>query len=106
MRTRIAVSILVASLLVAIGLAQSNPGEIRGVVTDVAGAALPGVQVTLTGPDKRSAVTDPRGEFAFRNLRPGPYELRLELAGFKTSRRKWAYQPVPNAERTRRATAL
>jgi Ca-activated chloride channel homolog len=85
MRTRIAVSILVASLIVALGLAQSNPGEIHGVVIDVAGTALPGVQVTLTGPEKRSAVTDPRGEFAFRNLRPGPYELRLELAGFKTS---------------------
>ena len=83
MRTRIAVSILVASLVVALGLAQSNPGEIRGVVIDVAGAVLPGVHVTLTGPDKRSAVTDHRGEFAFRNLRSGRYELRFELAGFK-----------------------
>jgi Ca-activated chloride channel family protein len=88
MRTRIAVSILVASLVVALGLAQSNPGEIHGAVTDIAGAPLPGVQVTLTGPEKRSAVTDPRGEFAFRNLRSGPYELRFELAGFKASTMK------------------
>ena len=71
MRTRIALSILATSLLVAFGLAQSNPGEIHGVVTDVAGAFIPGVRVTLAGPEQRSTTTDVRGEFVFRNLRPG-----------------------------------
>ena len=88
MRPRIGLSILATSLLVALTLAQSNPGEIHGAVTDPAGAALPGVQVTLTGSDKRSAATDVRGEFAFRNLRPGAYELRFELAGFKSTTMK------------------
>jgi Ca-activated chloride channel family protein len=88
MRTRIALSILATSLLVALGLAQSNPGEIHGVVTDLAGAVLPGVHVTLAGPDNRSTATNAQGEFAFRSLRPGPYELRFELAGFKTSTTK------------------
>jgi Ca-activated chloride channel family protein len=88
MRTRIALSILATSLLIAFGLAQSNPGEIHGVVTDVAGAFIPGVRVTLAGSEQRSATTDVRGEFAFRNLRAGPYELRFELAGFKTATTK------------------
>jgi Ca-activated chloride channel family protein len=88
MRTRIALSILATSLLVAFGLAQSNPGEIHGVVTDVAGAFIPGVRVTAAGPEQRSTTTDVRGEFVFRNLRPGPYELRFELDGFKTATTK------------------
>jgi Ca-activated chloride channel homolog len=85
MRTRIGLSVLAVALLVALGIAQSNPGEIRGVITDPAGAVLPGVQVTLAGPDKRSAATDVRGEFVFRNLPPGSYELRFELPGFRTA---------------------
>jgi Ca-activated chloride channel family protein len=83
MRTRIAVSILVTSLLIAFVYAQSSPGEIQGVVTDAAGSVLPGVRVTLAGPEQRSTATDARGEFAFRKLRSGRYELRFELAGFK-----------------------
>ena len=83
MRTRIAVSILVASLLIAFVYAQSSLGAIQGVVTDVAGRVLPGVRVTLAGPEQRSTATDARGEFAFRQLRSGRYELRFELAGFK-----------------------
>ena len=68
MRARIAVSILIATVLVGFVYAQSRPAEIHGVVTDVAGAAIPGVQVTLAGPEKRSTATGARGEFAFRNL--------------------------------------
>ena len=83
MRTRIAVSTLVTSLLIAFVYAQSSLGEIQGVVTDVAGGVLPGVRVTLAGPEQRSTATDARGEFAFRKLRSGRYELRFELAGFK-----------------------
>jgi Ca-activated chloride channel family protein len=82
MRTRIALSVLVTSLLVAFGFAQTNPGEIHGVVIDSAGAALPGVRVMLAGPEQRSTATDARGEFAFRNLPAGRYQLRFELAGF------------------------
>ena len=85
MRTRIALSILAASLLVALGLAQTNPGEIHGVVTDVGGAFIPGVRVTLAGPEQRSTTTDVRGAFVFRNLGSGSYQLRFELVGFKAA---------------------
>ncbi len=38
MRTRIAVSVIVVSLIVAFVFAQSSPAEIRGIVTDESGA--------------------------------------------------------------------
>ena len=98
MRTRIAVSILVASLLIAFVYAQSSLGTIQGVVSDVAGSVLPGVRVTLAGPEQRSTATDARGEFAFRQLRSGRYELRFELAGFKA--------PVMHASVSTRAERL
>ena len=99
MRTRIAVSILVASLLIAFVYAQSSPGEIHGVVTDAAGGVLPGVRVTLAGPEQHSTATDTRGAFAFRKLRSGQYELRFELAGFKAP-----VMPVSVSSRVERLT--
>src|SRR6185436_466366 len=84
MRTRIAASIVAVLLLVAFGWAQSNRGDITGTVKDVSGGALPGVRVALPGPAQRVVTTNGRGEFAFRNLPPGPYETRFELAGFAT----------------------
>ncbi len=85
MRTRIAVSVVVVSLIVAFVVAQTPPPEIRGTVTDSSGAALPGVLVTLTGPEQRSTVTSKNGEFAFQSLRLGAYDLRFQLAGYQTS---------------------
>ena len=84
MRIRIAASIVVVLLLVALGWAQSNRGSITGTVTDHTGASLPGVRVALAGPAQRVVTTNERGEFAFRNLPPGSYETRFELAGFAT----------------------
>jgi len=64
------------------------PDEISGVVTDAEGAVLPGATVTLTLPDgsERTLVTNEKGEFAFKNLKPGTYLLRVELSGFATAR--------------------
>ena len=88
MRTRIAVSVIVLSLIVAFGFAQSPSAEIRGFVTDEAGTVLAGVLVTLTGAEQRSTATDSNGEFVFRNLRAGNYELQFQLAGFQTASSK------------------
>ena len=81
MRTRIGASIVAVILFVALTSADSTRGEIAGKVADEAGAALPGVQVTLSGSLRRAAVTDARGEFTFKSLPPGNYETRFELAG-------------------------
>ena len=47
-----------------------------GVITDTAGAVLPGVTVTLSGTESRTAITNGRGEFSFDNLLPGKYTTR------------------------------
>jgi Ca-activated chloride channel family protein len=78
----VAVVSAVASLFLAVLLAQSDRGRLSGTVTDASGLALPGVAVTLTGVERRSTTTNVRGEFLFANLAPGAYEIRAELAGF------------------------
>src|SRR5262245_9168554 len=89
MRNRIAPVVVVLLLVVAAGLAQSQRGEITGVVRDVSGSVLPGVTVQARGPASsqqvRSAVTDGRGVYSFKDLSPGPYELTFALAGFDTT---------------------
>ena len=88
MRTRIGASIVAVVLFVAFIFADSTRGDIAGKVVDEAGAALPGVHVTLVGSIRRNAVTDARGEFTFKSLPPGTYETRFELAGFSVTTAK------------------
>ena len=57
---------------------------ISGVVRDASGAVLPGVTVTISGPERRSTVSNQRGEFLFAKVRTGEYEVRYELAGFSS----------------------
>src|SRR4029078_11533138 len=62
-------------------------GEIFGKVTDTSGAVLPGVSVTLTGPSllqPQTAATSETGSFQFPRLNVGTYNVKFELAGFKT----------------------
>jgi hypothetical protein len=84
MRARIWSSILVTLLLVPLVAAQVQYAVIAGVVTDSSGAVLPGVSLELTGPDRRSTVSDSRGEFTFVRLQGGEYRLNASLAGFNT----------------------
>src|SRR5207244_2192095 len=53
--------------------------------TDTSGAVLPGVTVTIGGPEHRTAVTDAKGQFAFLYLKPGTYTASAELQGFRPS---------------------
>jgi Ca-activated chloride channel family protein len=86
MRTRIWASIVVAAFVVPLLAGQVQLGAIHGIVTDSSGAVLPGVKLTITGPEQRTAVTDGRGQFSFLRLRPGEYEIEGALVGFTTSR--------------------
>jgi len=87
MRARIWTSIVVALFLGSLLTAQVQYGIISGVVIDSSGARMPGVAVTLSGPDERSAVTDSRGEFVFLRLHGGQYQIESSLPGFTTVRR-------------------
>jgi trimeric autotransporter adhesin len=70
--------------------AQTYQGSLRGLVKDPHGV-IPGAEVSLISEDTnaaRSAVTNEAGEYAFSSVLPGPYTVRVSLAGFKTEERK------------------
>jgi Ca-activated chloride channel family protein len=85
MKARALALLLLVCLVAAVAAAQER-GTISGKVTDASGAALPGVTVTLSGPDKRSSFTDRLGQFAFVGVLPGNYQLIAELPGFTSVR--------------------
>jgi len=68
--------------------AQAVYGSIAGTVTDPSGAALPGVTVTITSVERRtvdSVVSNSSGNYVKGQLLPGMYEVKAELAGFKSA---------------------
>ena len=84
---------LVATLILALGSghavvsAQVTTADLVGRVTDNSGAVLPGVTVTVTQTGTgatRTQTTSDTGDYAFNLLPIGPYEIKLELQGFKT----------------------
>jgi outer membrane receptor protein involved in Fe transport len=83
LRTGLLLSLL--ALIAPWASAQTSMGGVSGTVTDSTGAVVPGATVTLTneGTSVQAArQTNDHGYFAFVNVRPGRYTLRVELAGF------------------------
>jgi len=63
-------------------------GRVRGTVSDSSGAALPGVQLSLTNNGtgaKQQLQSDADGSFQFINLKPGQYSLSATKPSFKSS---------------------
>lgn len=88
---------LVAALLLAAVLslavptsAQIGVGQIVGVVEDPTGAVIPGARITVrhvaTGTE-RELSTNAVGQYRALNLRPGEYEMTVEMTGFGTIKR-------------------
>jgi hypothetical protein len=78
--------LLIPQVVVAQGETTS---AIVGHVSDVTGAAIPGATVEITNKEtglKRSARTDESGRFDFPQLKPGPYSITVEAAGFDFQR--------------------
>jgi hypothetical protein len=70
--------------------AQTATGTIMGRVTDPSGAAVPGVNVTITEqntgvPVKVKAATD--GNYSVPFLKPGTYSVVVEASGFQRAER-------------------
>jgi hypothetical protein len=93
MRSRRFLHIAVMALSVWLGnaayaTAQIATATLLGVVRDETGAALPGAAVTVrsaaTGVT-RSATSDSEGRYRISALDPGEYDVRAELANFKTA---------------------
>src|SRR5262245_55444372 len=71
--------------------AQRTTGGISGTVKDSSGAVLPGVTVSVSGPNivgTQTAVSNEQGFYRFINLPPGDYRLSFTLGGFKTLNRR------------------
>ena len=70
--------------------AQSTTGRLRGSATDAAGAAMPGVTITVTGAALpgagQVAVTGDTGAYRFAALPPGVYGVEATMDGFQAQR--------------------
>ena len=65
--------------------AQTNTGEISGIVIDESGGVLPGTTITASQPDSGRTMTrntDAEGRFYLPALPVGPWDVRAELPGF------------------------
>jgi hypothetical protein len=86
MRLRMAKAVALCAVFLAAyavpSSAQVFTGRIDATVTDTTGAVLPGVDVTIAGPQNASTVSDAKGEAHFLNLAPGTYTLSAKLSGF------------------------
>lgn len=76
------------ALLLGVGTpvaAQTTTGSIRGVVTGSDGAPVAGASVvarSLETNTQRTAITTETGFYYLGGLRPGPYEVRVEMLGY------------------------
>src|SRR5687767_2705557 len=88
---RLVVVLVCALFLPAVASAQSETGNIAGVVRDASGAVLPGVTVEAASPalieKVRTVVTDAEGVYRIVDLRPGVYSVTFTLTGFNSIRR-------------------
>jgi hypothetical protein len=70
--------------------AQQNNAELSGTVTDPSGAVLPNTQVTVFQPltgASRETHTNNSGLYAFTQLSPGVYAVKVSHTGFATATR-------------------
>ena len=80
--------LLVVTFHFSLAWAQINTGTIVGTVRDSQGAVIPGATITVTHMNlgvSRELITNDTGSFVASALRPGPYEARAELVGFKVA---------------------
>ncbi len=77
--------LLVSSFLFAQG---SYRAQLRGVVTDAAGAVISKAEVTITESATNISThtrTDEKGEYFFTGLRPSTYSVKAEAPGFRAT---------------------
>src|SRR5438477_1189376 len=70
----------------AMALAQFESASLTGVVTDAAGAVIPGATVSAVNEGtnlQATATTNQEGRFVFPNLRPGSFRVAAGAKGFK-----------------------
>src|SRR5215475_8551350 len=84
---RIVFALTVACLFIT-NAAFAQNGQLGGIVSDPAGALIPGVTITATNAGTGVAtttLTNDSGAYTFPSLQPGTYKVSAELPGFQTS---------------------
>jgi outer membrane receptor protein involved in Fe transport len=85
-RVAMAIALAVLTAWPAAARAQAVYGSIAGTIQDSSGAALPGVNVTVTSVERNTTdtvVTNDSGNYTKDRLLPGTYSVKAELSGFK-----------------------
>jgi hypothetical protein len=83
---RVACLLVVALACVLTASAQQTTGGVRGIVTDPNGAVVPGAKVTISSDKlnyRKDSTTTSEGEYEFRDVLPGDYQIVIEAANFK-----------------------
>jgi len=86
--TQFACTILVVLACALAAQAQVTTGNVRGIVEDPNGAAVPNAKVTITNPatnNSQTTQTTAEGEYQFNNLLVGTYTMTIEAPNFKTT---------------------
>src|SRR5262245_54810466 len=83
-------SLLVVLCLFVAHFPQAAKSELIGEVRDQNGALVPNAKVTLTdvAAGQTSSKVSPDGTFIMTNLKPGVYNVAVEVSGFKQSVRE------------------
>ncbi len=74
------------SLLTVFALAQTETGQITGVIHDATGAVLSGATVTVKSATTgltRQATTNSQGVYTFSSLKPDSYDVTVDANGFQ-----------------------
>jgi len=83
-------SVVLAFSAILNGQVSRQGGVVKGIVIDLSGVPIPGVEVTAKSPALMgviSYVTDVDGAFRLINLPPGNYTITAALGGFNTVKR-------------------
>jgi hypothetical protein len=84
---KFAVTVLIAlTFISAAVLAQQTTGNVRGLIKDPTGAIVASAKVTILDKKTNTTLTTQStgaGEYEFRNLLAGDYQITVEAAGFK-----------------------
>ena len=90
-KARLSALVFSLFLLAVSAIAQFGSGALTGTVADSSGAAVVGARLTLTNTAtgvQASFTSDDRGDYTFRNVPPGTYDLMVTKPGFETYTQK------------------
>ena len=94
------------ALLTSGAAAQTTTGTISGRIVDSQGLALPGVTVTVAGPNLQgtlTAVSAENGDYIVPRVPPGTYTVTFELSGFERQQKPVDRRAQPGAHAERGA---